>query len=249
MREIQRIKTGIDGLDEMLNSGIPKGHIVTLTGPTGGGKTTVALQFTLSCLQQDLSCIYITTSQSPEYLIQMGNMFGWDFEKYMQSNQLEFKFILPVKIASTPTRRDLSYSRHINGIPYTIEVTSDYLARLPAALMESSVDVIVIDSITEFLLLCADEVERRGRVIHIMNIMKEKDSTGFIVKEESKEFSSVELLSDGVIKLERLVLTEKGESVNVMRIVKMRLTDHSKDIREYKITSEGIKIFSKFGII
>jgi KaiC/GvpD/RAD55 family RecA-like ATPase len=246
---LERIKTGIEGLDEMLNSGIPKGHVVSLTGPIGGGKTTFALQFTYSCLQQGLSCLYITTSQSPEYLIRMGNMFGWDFQKYIDAKQLSFKFILPVRIESAPSRRAISSSRSSNPIPFEIEVTSDHLTQLPQALAETSADVYVIDSISEFLLLSTDDIERRGRAIHILSIIRGKGSTGFIVREESREFSSIEILSDGIIKLERLVLTEKGESVNVIRIVKMRLTDHSRDIREYRITSRGIKIYSKFDIL
>ncbi len=43
--EIHRVKTGIQGLDNLIQGGIPKGNVILLTGPAGSGKTIFALQF------------------------------------------------------------------------------------------------------------------------------------------------------------------------------------------------------------
>ncbi len=42
---IQRVSSGIDGLDEMLGGGFPTGHIVVVIGDSGTGKTTLVLQY------------------------------------------------------------------------------------------------------------------------------------------------------------------------------------------------------------
>jgi circadian clock protein KaiC len=241
----ERIKTGIEGLDEMLNSGIPKGHVITLIGPTGVGKTTAALQFTLSCLQQDMSCLYITTSQNPESLMRMGNMFGWDFEKYVETGQLTFRLIPPVKIESMPTQRSLSSSQDLwtsHDSHNRKTVISDYLEELPAILMEHPTDAVVIDSVSVFLFLCNNAIERLGRAVHILNLIKWNESTGLVIQDESMRFPEIDCLFDGIIRFERLVLQEKFKSLNIVRIVKMRMTDHSYDIRRYRITPRGIEI-------
>jgi len=140
----EKIKTGIEGLDEMLNWGIPKDYVVTLLGASGTGKTIAALQFTYSCLQQNLSCLYISTSQSVESLLNTANFFGWDFKKYLETEQLLFRYFLPVRIEPIPTQRPLSSGQE-HSLQYKITIISDYLEELPAALAENVADAVVID--------------------------------------------------------------------------------------------------------
>jgi KaiC/GvpD/RAD55 family RecA-like ATPase len=42
---MELVKTGVEGLDELLGGGLPKGHVVTVLGGFGTGKTTLSLQF------------------------------------------------------------------------------------------------------------------------------------------------------------------------------------------------------------
>ncbi|MBI4361910.1 MAG: resolvase, partial [Euryarchaeota archaeon] len=43
---MERVTTGIEGLDQMLIGGFPRAHMTTITGPPGAGKTILGLQFT-----------------------------------------------------------------------------------------------------------------------------------------------------------------------------------------------------------
>jgi KaiC/GvpD/RAD55 family RecA-like ATPase len=67
--------------------------------------------------------------------------------------------------------------------------------------------------------------------------------------EEEFFTEEAEIFADGVIHFQRLQSLKRGEVNYLVEIIKMRLSNHSKEIREYKITSEGIKIFSKYGVI
>ena len=55
--------TGIDGLDEMLGGGVPKGHNVVVVGSFGTGKTSFALQFIWEGLKNDEPCIFISLEE------------------------------------------------------------------------------------------------------------------------------------------------------------------------------------------
>ena len=48
----ERASTGIDGLDDILDGGLPRNHLYLIEGDPGTGKTTMALQFLLACIQQ-----------------------------------------------------------------------------------------------------------------------------------------------------------------------------------------------------
>jgi len=60
------VKTGIDGLDEMLGGGIPRGHSVTVLGSFGTGKTTFALQFLMQGLINGEKGIFVTLEEDTE---------------------------------------------------------------------------------------------------------------------------------------------------------------------------------------
>jgi KaiC/GvpD/RAD55 family RecA-like ATPase len=239
---------GIKGLDEMIEGGVPEGHILVLKAPTGGGKTTTALQFAYSCLQQGLSCIFISSNMDVGHLMRMGKEYGWGFEKYVEEGLMEFKFMPPIVTELEPLQRAM---RHDSFLPknFRIEVISERFEDLIQFLANVDSKVVIVDSLSEFLLLVDDKITKRGYVLHIYNIIKKKKATALINLEEEVSSEEAEIFADGIIRFHRIQSLKRGEVNYLVEIIKMRLTNHSKEIKEYKITSEGIKIFSKYSVI
>ncbi|MBC7658713.1 MAG: hypothetical protein H7249_03310 [Chitinophagaceae bacterium] len=75
-----RAKTGISGLDEILEGGLPSGHFYLVEGHPGTGKTTLALQFLLAGLDNDESGLYVSLSESKSELIEVARAHGWNLE-------------------------------------------------------------------------------------------------------------------------------------------------------------------------
>src|ERR1700743_3272097 len=75
-----RIKTGIVGLDNILNGGLPQGHLYLVEGDPGTGKTTLALQFLLEGIRNRENVIYVTLSESKRELEQVASSHGWSTE-------------------------------------------------------------------------------------------------------------------------------------------------------------------------
>src|ERR1700752_4743988 len=75
---LERISTGIWGLDDILNGGLPQGHLYLVEGDPGTGKTTLALQFLLEGVRLGESVIYVTLSESRNELEQVAHSHGWD---------------------------------------------------------------------------------------------------------------------------------------------------------------------------
>lgn len=81
MKEQTRLTTGIAGLDDILEGGLPSGHLYLIEGDPGTGKTTMALQFLLAGAAQGESVLYVTLSESEKELNSGAESHGWSLEK------------------------------------------------------------------------------------------------------------------------------------------------------------------------
>ena len=76
---IERVSTGIEGLDRALSGGIPKNTLTTISGPIGIGKTCMAWQFMRQGLYSDEKVLLLTAKDSPERSLQIASELGYDF--------------------------------------------------------------------------------------------------------------------------------------------------------------------------
>lgn len=79
-REIDRAKTGIEGLDDVLNGGLIPHRMYLIEGNPGAGKTTLALQVLFEGVKKGQKCLYITLSETKEELWAGARSHGWSLE-------------------------------------------------------------------------------------------------------------------------------------------------------------------------
>ena len=230
---MDRLTTGIGGLDEMLGGGIPENHVVVFAGPAGAGKTIAAMQFTYENLLKGKKCLYISAGEDPEALRTNTKIFGWDIDSFLESGDL---------VMMKPRLIEV------------VNLTSDFLEKLPHVVKRSKADIVIIDSITEFNDLCQTDIERRGRVLNLYEAIKDSGATGILTAEASRDgagtkYGIADYVTDGVILLRRLQSRDLSELLHVIQISKMRWIEHSREIRQYEVTDKGIKVLSKYSVI
>lgn len=76
----KRIKTGIDGLDNLIEGGFPEGSLILISGSPGTGKTIFGLQYLYQGAKINEHGIYVTFHESKESLLKCGEIFGWDIK-------------------------------------------------------------------------------------------------------------------------------------------------------------------------
>lgn len=223
---MRRLSTGIEGLDEMLGGGIPEGHIVCVLGTYGTGKTTLALQFTYAGLVNDEKCIFISFESDERELVLSGKNYGMDLERYLK------KSLMVVKLSPT------SFKASIERIE----------SELPALIRAFGAQRIVIDSITLFEMLFEDDAARRSALFKFCATLKELGVTAVLTAEADKDnpsvsrYGLVEYAADGVILLRYIRSNAMTPTTLAIEVVKMRNTWHSREVKPYDITSEGIKV-------
>jgi circadian clock protein KaiC len=75
-----RVTTGIEGLDEVLDGGLPRGYIYVVEGHAGTGKTTLGSQFLLDGRARHEPCLLITTAETRDELVATARSHGWSLE-------------------------------------------------------------------------------------------------------------------------------------------------------------------------
>lgn len=86
---VRRKRTGVPGLDDLIEGGYPEGYLIVVTGPPGGGKTTLALQFLKEGTENGERCVLFSFEESASQLARQCLRFGWDMSAYMESGLLE----------------------------------------------------------------------------------------------------------------------------------------------------------------
>ncbi|MEM3018552.1 MAG: ATPase domain-containing protein, partial [Candidatus Bathyarchaeia archaeon] len=79
MSKVERVPSGIPGLDDMLYGGIPKGRVVLVVGGPGTGKTIFCAQFLVSgIMEHDEPGLFISLDESRHHIIREMASFNWD---------------------------------------------------------------------------------------------------------------------------------------------------------------------------
>jgi KaiC/GvpD/RAD55 family RecA-like ATPase len=225
MSDKDRVKTGINGLDELLHGGIPENHTVFIAGPAGSGKTTLSLEFLYrGVTEYNENGLYVSFEETKEEL--MGDLpFDWNFEQLVDQDK-------------------------INMVKYDPYQYEDIISLIRSSVRENDAERVVIDSLTA-LSLYVDNVKDVRKLILDMNeqLRKLKTTTLYIgeikssTPSEISRFGVEEFIADGVISL---ILGQQGaELTNQLLIRKMRGTDHDKKIHPFKYQDDGLKIYAK----
>src|SRR2546428_13187983 len=82
------VLTGIDGLDELLGGGVPRGHTVTVLGSFGTGKTTFGIQFIVQGLINHEKGIFISLEEDPDSIVASAAGFGGDLATPLTEERL-----------------------------------------------------------------------------------------------------------------------------------------------------------------
>ncbi|MEM0245295.1 MAG: ATPase domain-containing protein, partial [Thermoplasmata archaeon] len=213
---MERLKSGITGLDDLIGGGIPVGHTVAVIGPFGAGKTTFGLQFLNEGLLNNENCIFISLEEEKESIIKTALSFGWNFNEYIKQGKLIIIKLDPQDAKSTMTRIESGISQ---------EISSFGAKRL------------VFDSATLLTMMFKEEHEKRNVLFSLSKAVKSAGVTSIFTGEVNASNHMVsrdgllEYVVDGVISLD--LMKQDFKLRLVLQILKMRMTQHSRDTHPF----------------
>lgn len=228
----ERVRMGIDGLDEMLSGGLIPGSFAAIVGTYGTGKTTFALQFIWEGLVRGETAIYISLEESEESIVRYMRVKGWDIDQYRNTSFFVLKL--------DPTNFNLSINSIRNDLPPLIK---KYNAKR-----------VVFDPISLFEDLFDTDSARRHELFRFVDMLRSEDCTVLMTSEADKDnqYSSrhnlIEYLVDTVILLRYIRSNESSQVHLALEVVKMRLSAHSREIKPYEILSDRVNVYSEANV-
>ena len=222
----QRLSIGIPELDKMLGGGILEGDSVLVAGPSGTGKSAVATQFIAEGLRKGESAIMAIFEERPEGYAQRADSFGLDLKAAERKGTLELLYMRPL---------DLS-------VDETMQAILDAIKKVGAKRL-------VIDSLVGFEMALAPgfRTDFRESLYRMIGALTGAGITILSTVEVEDNFTSLQFshyaisfLTDDIIRLRYVEID--GQLRKTMVVIKMRGGNHSKDIREYVITAQGVVV-------
>ena len=225
---VERLKTYIKGLDEQLNGGIPKGHVVLISGKPGTMKSSIAYNILYqNALKEGKKGIYMSLEQGRDSLLEHMAELGMDH--IAVENMLNIVDMGYLKMNVDTSEEGQSWMRIFKMYAENIQASTDF-------------EIVVADSLPAIEVL-ADVKNKRAELFRFFGWLRELGATVFVVSEDSAQGDHVrdeDFLSDGIIHLE---LKRDENNVNLfLGISKMRKTNHKRGYFPLIFDQEGFEV-------
>ncbi len=233
-KERERCVTGIDGLDTILNGGIPRSNSVLITGSCGTGKTTMSLEFLVHGALASENCLFISVTESSSKML--NNIVPYDFfdETLIEEGRLNFVDMPEVYEELNLVQKSEFSFDNINAIIKSIE----------KKVVEKKVKRLVIDSVTSVCFQLKTEEKIRDFILNLMKMLSSHGCTSLLISEISPEepryslYGVEEAIADGIVLMGNL--ERHGDLLRTIQVVKMRGTEHSRAKYVLDLTPVGV---------
>ena len=243
MSKIERVPSGIPGLDDMLNGGIPKRRVVLVVGGPGTGKTILCSQFLVNGIKENNEAgLFVTLDESRQHIVREMASFGWNIPEYEKTRKWAFADFSPTPQTGTETK---PAKQVIGKRGFSLEGALD---SVKAGAKSIGAKRIALDTITSLVFQYPDIVRRRSVILEFIEALSATGATTIMTTELrtsglERSVQLEEYLAHGVVVLQTL---QVGKSVTrVLQVEKMRETPIDTQIRPYRITENGIEVYSK----
>ncbi|HTY15479.1 MAG TPA: KaiC domain-containing protein [Methanoregulaceae archaeon] len=228
----ERVKIGIEGLDTMLGGGLIPGSITAIIGSYGTGKTTFALQFLWQGVCRGEHVIYISLEEREERIKEYMAQKDWNYHQYINKSLTVLRL--------DPSEFNIAISRIKNELP-------DLVRKLGATR-------VVIDPISLFEDLFEDSALRRQEMFRLVESLRDQQCTVVMTSETDSgnqyisRHNLIEYLCDTVILLNYVRPADLTGVHLAVEVVKMRLSQHSREIKPYEIQKDRILVYSEANV-
>jgi circadian clock protein KaiC len=223
----QRDATGVAGLDELLDGGLPRGSSTVIQGGTGTGKTVLGLNFLLEGIARGETGVLFTMEETPDQLREIAKGLGWDLAQREAEGLLVINYTSPV---------ELSTDRFLNDV--RIQVRQLRARR------------VVFDSLTTIALGVRSERRFKELVYAIAKHMRSEGSSLVMTMESEQLIGSpnlsglgVSFIADNLIQLRYVEID--GRLERAISALKARGINLNTELRSATIGRGGMKVASE----
>jgi len=223
-----RLSTGVEGLDEMLGGGVPRGYSVLVAGPSGSGKTVLSNQFIIEGIKRGENGIIAIFEKRPNDYLQT-TPHGEEFAKLVKEKKLEVLYLRPLDLSIDET-----------------------LLEMQEAVKRVGAKRAVIDSLSGLELALAPTFREdfRESLYRMIGALTGLGVTVMGTVELADAYTELKFSPYGIAFLTDVIIVQRyvelqAELKRAMSVVKVRSSPHSKQLREYEVSAKGGLVVGK----
>jgi circadian clock protein KaiC len=225
---MDRVRTGIEGLDQLLYGGFLRGDAILVAGAPGTGKTSMGMQFLHNGITKfQEPGLFVTFEEFPERIYRDAASFGWDFPALEKQGKLRVFFTSPEVL-----QQDVVRDKGLMG-----EMLAEIGARR-----------VVVDSITNLHSVCDTQAQFREAVYGLVNALRREQLTAMLTQElrEQEEIGTgpEEFVADAMIRLTRSHVGD--HAVRFLEVIKSRGSPHIGSRCLYFFAEGGLTVLPPF---
>jgi circadian clock protein KaiC len=238
---MERVRTGISGLDDLIEGGFPKNTVTLVSGPPGSGKTILCYNFLAKGLESGDKCLFLTIDKKAEILIKQAKELEFDFQSAIEKDKLKFVFLdINKKLVYDDMAKEILSGEYDRVVLDSVTPLSDIPIYAKKIELNDTYSISEFDdfsSVESFTL-------KRVRLYYVKNLLDNAKCTSLITSElplDSFAFSRYgisEYLVDGIILLKIDSMMDKRK----LSVIKMLNTKHTMKLQDIRIGEGGITL-------
>lgn len=219
----EMVSTGTPRLDTLIGGGLSRGTNTLISGPSGVGKTTTAVRCALSALERGEKVAYYLFDEGLPTLLARSRALGMDLQPFLDSGQLSMRAIDPAELSPG------EFAFHVRN-----------------AVEDTGARLVVIDSLNAYLQAMPGQKFLLLQMHELLTYLNQQGVVTLLILGQhgfiGEVRSDVDLsyLSDSILLFR--FFEAAGSVRTAISVVKSRVSEHEKTIREIRLTPDGIEV-------
>ena len=223
----ERVSSGIPRLDTMMaGQGFFRGSSILVTGMAGTGKSSIAAHFAQATCQRGDRCLYVAFEEAPQQILRNMRSIGVDLEPYRQQNLLQIQALRPTA--------------------YGLEL---HLVQMHRWLSTFQPNTVIIDPISN-LNLTGSPLQVKVFFMRLIDYLKAQQVTVLMTNLTTGgaplEHTEIGISSLMDTWIDVRIMEGNGERNRLLQLVKSRGMDHSNQVREFRLTNQGVELIDVY---
>jgi KaiC/GvpD/RAD55 family RecA-like ATPase len=245
----ETVPTGVEGLDELVSGGFPRGRVILVVGGPGAGKTILASQFLYKGISEyNENGVLVSLDESKNHYYSEMTKFGWDFKKAEEEGK--FSFIDATRMSRVAILKEklIGEAGSLRGKQLQID---KLVEELQVKIKQINAKRVVLDTLASLFYRFSDVAERRTASIDLIEALSDLGVTMIITTELAqvglqRKIQEEEFMVHGVIMMQTLF--SQGSTTRGLHVEKMRGVSVNTNLVPYTIDKSGIEIYPNMSL-